>query len=79
MGLVIFKNGIYKAKTYTYFKQYIMERNIYKIGKELFITSNEEIKEDYVIAHGVAIKVMMFDEKTLYFVNGTKAKKRNHH
>ena len=22
-----------------------MERNIYKIGKELFITSNEEIKE----------------------------------
>lgn len=41
----------------------------------IYITSDEEIKEDYVIAYGFVIKVMMFEEETLYFVNGTKAKR----
>lgn len=54
-----------------------MERNIYKIEKELFVTSDEEIKEDYVIAYGVVIKVMMFNKDTLFFVNGTKAKRND--
>jgi len=43
----------------------------------IYITSDEEIKEDYVIAYGVVIKVMMFDKETLYFVNGTKAKRED--
>ena len=37
--------------------------------------SDEEIEKDYVIAYGVVIKVMMFNKETLYFVNGTKAKR----
>ena len=45
--------------------------------QNIYITSDEEIKEDYVIAYGVVIKVMMFDKETLYFVNGTKAKKED--
>lgn len=58
----------------------------YQIGKEInsvvdsiniYITSDEEIKEDYVIAYGVVIKVMMFDKETLYFINGTKAKRED--
>jgi hypothetical protein len=43
----------------------------------IYITSDEEIKEDYVFAYGVVIKVMMFDTETLYFVNGTKAKRED--
>lgn len=43
----------------------------------IYITSDEEIKEDYVFAYGVVIKVMMFDVKTLYFINGTKAKRED--
>jgi hypothetical protein len=43
----------------------------------IYITNDEEIKEDYVIVYGVVIKVMMLDEKTLYFVNGTKAKRED--
>ena len=31
------------------------------------IPTYEEIKEDYVFAYGVVIKVMMFDTETLYF------------
>jgi hypothetical protein len=45
--------------------------------QNIYITNSEEIKEDYVFAYGVVIKVMMFDEKTLYFVNGTKAKRED--
>lgn len=43
--------------------------------QNIYITSDEEIEKDYVIAYGVVIKVMMFDKETLYFVNGTKAKR----
>ena len=43
----------------------------------IYITSDEEIKEDYVIAYGVVIKLMMFDKETLYFINGTKAKRED--
>ena len=46
-------------------------------GVNIYITSDEEIKEDYVIAYGVVIKVMMFDKETLYFINGTKAKRED--
>jgi hypothetical protein len=46
-------------------------------NQHIYITSDEEIKEDYVFAYGVVVKVMMFDEKTLYFVNGTKAKRED--
>jgi hypothetical protein len=45
--------------------------------QNIYITSDEEIKEDYVFAYGVIIKVMMFDIETLYFVNGTKAKRED--
>ena len=45
------------------------------INQNIYITSDEEIEKDYVIAYGVVIKVMMFDKETLYFVNGTKAKR----
>jgi hypothetical protein len=38
---------------------------------------NIHVLPDYVIAYGVVIKVMMFDKETLYFVNGTKAKKED--
>lgn len=48
-----------------------------KSTHHIYITSNEEIKEDYVIAYGVVIKVMIFDKETLYFVNGTKAKRED--
>lgn len=48
-----------------------------KSTHHIYITSDEEIKEDYVIAYGVVIKVMMFDKETLYFVNGTKAKRED--
>jgi hypothetical protein len=47
------------------------------ISKHIYITNDEEIKKDYVFAYGVVIKVMMFDEKKLYFVNGTKAKRED--
>ena len=46
-------------------------------NQHIYITNDEEIKEDYVIAYGVVIKVMMFDDKILYFVNGTKAKRED--
>ena len=46
-------------------------------GRNIYITSDEEIKEDYVIAYGFVIKVMMFEEETLYFINGTKAKRED--
>jgi hypothetical protein len=46
-------------------------------SQNIYITNDEEIKEDYVIAYGVVIKVMMFDDKILYFVNGTKAKRED--
>jgi hypothetical protein len=51
--------------------------NIHKINENIYITSDEEIKEDYVFAYGVVIKVLMFDKETLYFVNGTKAKRED--
>ena len=47
------------------------------INQNIYITSNEEIKEDYVITYGVVIKVMMFDKEILYFVNGIKAKRED--
>ena len=47
------------------------------INQHIYITSDEEIKEDYVIVYGVVIKVMIFDKETLYFVNGTKAKRED--
>jgi len=46
-------------------------------NQHIYITSDEEIKEDYVLVYGVVIKVMMFDEETLYFLNGTKAKRKD--
>ena len=53
------------------------KRNTWYRPQHIYITSDEEIKEDYVFAYGVVIKVIMFDEKTLYFVNGTKAKRED--
>jgi hypothetical protein len=44
-------------------------------NQNIYITSDEEIEKGYVISYGVVIKVMMFDKETLYFVNGTKAKR----
>ena len=43
----------------------------------IYITYDEEIKEDYVIAYCVVIKVMMFDKDTLFFINGTKVKRND--
>ena len=39
-----------------------MERNIYKIGKELFITSDEEIKEGcyYDLTHNIVMKSIFY-------------------
>jgi hypothetical protein len=46
-------------------------------NQNIYITFDEEVKEDYVFAYGVVIKVLMFDKETLYFVNGTKAKRED--
>ncbi len=46
-------------------------------NQNIYITSDEEIEENYVLSHGVIIKVMMFDNETLYFINGTKAKRED--
>jgi len=51
--------------------------NIHKINENIYITSDEEIKEDYVFAYGVVIKVLMFEKEILYFVNGAKAKRED--
>ncbi len=55
----------------------LAENNKFNLNKHIYITSDEEIREDYVFAYGVIIKVMMFDVETLYFVNGTKAKRED--
>jgi hypothetical protein len=52
-------------------------KTTFKTGKNIYITDDSEIEEDYVIAYGVAIKVMMFDKNTLFFINGTKAKRED--
>jgi hypothetical protein len=58
------------------FGEFVETQNNFKlIYQNIHITSDEEIEKDYVIAYGVVIKVMMFDKETLYFVNGTKAKR----
>jgi hypothetical protein len=47
-----------------------MEKNIYKIGKELFITSDEDLKKgDYAIdSNGYLIKINQFSEDELSFI-----------
>ena len=58
-----------------YLQPILHEKTINVLTQNIYITSDEEIEKDYVIAYGVVIKVMMFDKETLYFVNGTKAKR----
>jgi hypothetical protein len=63
-------------KTYQFKKEATFGNRI-ELPLNIYITSDEEIKEDYVFAYGVIIKVMIFDVETLYFVNGTKAKRED--
>jgi hypothetical protein len=58
-----------------YLQPILHEKTINVLTQNIYITSDEEIEKDYVIAYGVVIKVMMFNKETLYFVNGTKAKR----
>jgi hypothetical protein len=58
-----------------YLQPILHEKTVNVLTQNIYITSDEEIKEDYVFAYGVIIKVMMFDKETLYFVNSTKAKR----
>jgi len=74
------RSRLHKAfeKTFILSTEPTYANDLYKsVPHNIYITSNEEIKEDYVIAYGVVIKVMMFDKETLYFVNGTKAKRED--
>jgi hypothetical protein len=68
--------GIFKSGNNLLFS--IMNKvRINNEGFHIYITNDEDVKEDYVFAYGVIIKVMMFDVETLYFVNGTKAKRED--
>jgi hypothetical protein len=60
-----------------YLQPILHEKTVNVLTQNIYITSDEEIKYGYVITYGVVIKVMMFNKETLYFVNGTKAKRED--
>lgn len=57
-----------------------MERNIYKIGKELFVTNDEEIKEeDWCLFNKLEIVKCIYSKNGEYLFSNPLTSSSNHH